>query len=62
VFCQEMSGSRWQMYEASSLRLGITRVRLALVATAFGSAALTTLEADDVGLALGQIIVSESSV
>jgi hypothetical protein len=57
-----MSGSRWQMYEASSLRLGITRVRLALVATAFGSAALTTLEADDVGLALGQIIVSESSV
>ena len=58
-FCQEMSGSRRQMYEASRRQLGITRERLALVGTAFGSAAVTTLEADDVGLALGQIIASD---
>jgi hypothetical protein len=58
-FCQEMSGSRRQMYEASRRQLGITRERLALVGTVFGSAAVTTLEADDVGLALGQIIASD---
>ena len=57
-FCQEMSGSRRQAYEASRRQLGITRERLALVETAFGSAAVTTLEADDVGRALGQIIAS----
>ena len=44
-FCQELSGSRRQMYEASRQRLGITRERLVLVETAFGSAAVTTLEA-----------------
>ncbi len=58
-FCQEMSGSRRLMYEASRRRLGITREQLALVETAFGSAAVTTLEAGDMGLALGQIIVSD---
>jgi hypothetical protein len=58
-FCQEMSGSRRQMYEASRQRLGITRERLALVESGFGSAAVTTLEADDVGLALDQIIASD---
>jgi hypothetical protein len=58
-FCQEMSGYRRQTYEASRRRLGITRERLALVETAFGSAAVTTLEANDVGLALGQIIASD---
>jgi hypothetical protein len=57
-FCQEMSGSQRQMYEASRRRLGITRERLALVESGFGSAAVTTLEADEVGLALGQIIAS----
>ena len=57
-FCQEMSGSRLQMYEASRQRLGITREQLALVETAFGSAAVTTLEAQDVGQAPGQIITS----
>jgi hypothetical protein len=46
------------MYEASRQRLGITRERLALVESDFGSAAVTTLEADDVGLALRQIITS----
>jgi hypothetical protein len=56
--CPEMSGSRRQAYEASRRELGITRERLALVETAFGSAAVTTLEADDVGRALGQIISS----
>lgn len=58
-FCQEMSGSRQQAYEASRQRLGITRERLALVATAFGSAAVTILEAHDMGLALNQIIASD---
>lgn len=58
-FCQEMSGSRRGDYEVSRQRLGITRERLALVATAFGSAAVTTLEARDIGQALNQIIASD---
>ena len=57
-FCQELSGSRRQMYEASRQQLGITFERLALVETAFGSTAVTTLEALDVNRALGQIIAS----
>ena len=57
-FCQELSGSRRKMYEASRRRLGITRERLALVETPFGSTAVTTLEAPDVDRALGQIITS----
>jgi hypothetical protein len=47
------------MYEASRHRLGITHERLTLVETAFGSAAVTTLEAPDVDRALGQIIASK---
>jgi hypothetical protein len=47
------------MYEASRQRLGITRERLALVETAFGSTSVTTLEAPDMGQALGQIIASD---
>ena len=39
--------------------LGITRERLALVETAFGATAVTTLEAPDVAQALGQIIASD---
>ena len=58
-FCQELSGSRQIMYEASRQRIGITRERLALVETAFGSTAVTTLEAQNLGQALGQIIDSE---
>jgi hypothetical protein len=58
-FCQELSGSRRQLYEASRQRMGITRERLALVETAFGATAVTTLEAPDVDRALGQIIASE---
>ncbi|MBN2292138.1 MAG: hypothetical protein JXM70_06915 [Pirellulales bacterium] len=58
-FCQELSGSRRQTYEASRQRLGITRERLALVETAFGAAAVTTLESPDVDRALGQIIASK---
>jgi hypothetical protein len=58
-FCQELAGSRRQMYEASRQRLGITRERLVLVETTFGSAAVTTLEAPDVDRALGQIIASK---
>jgi hypothetical protein len=57
-FCQELSGSRRKTYEASRQRLGITRERLALVNTAFGAMAVTTLEAPNVALALGQIIAS----
>ena len=57
-FCQEISGSRLQLYEASRQRLGITRERLALVETPFGSATLTTLEAPDMSQALTQIITS----
>jgi hypothetical protein len=57
-FCQELSGSRRKMYEASRQRLGITRERLALVETAFGSAAVNTMEAPNVDRALGQIIAS----
>jgi hypothetical protein len=58
-FCQELCGSRRQSYEASRRHLGITRERLALVETAFGATAVTTLEAPDVAQALGQIIASE---
>ncbi len=58
-FCQELSGSRFQMYKASRRRLGITRERMALVDTVYGATAVTTVEADDVGQALGQIITSE---
>jgi len=57
-FCQELSGSRRQPYESSRQRLGITSERLALVETAFGSIAITTLEAPDVAQSLGQIITS----
>ncbi|MBL7161080.1 MAG: hypothetical protein ISS57_00630 [Anaerolineales bacterium] len=57
-FCQELSGSRKQMYISSRRRLGITLERLALVDTAYGATAVTTLEAPDVGWALGQIITS----
>jgi hypothetical protein len=60
-FCQELSGSRRQPYEKSRQRLGITRERLALVETAFGATAVTTLEAPDVAQALGDIIASDCS-
>jgi hypothetical protein len=58
-FCQELCGFRRKPYEASRQRLGITRERLALVETAFGATAVTTLEAPDVAQALGQIIASD---
>jgi len=58
-FCQELSGSRRQSFEDSRQRMGITLERLALVETAFGATAVTTLEAPDVDRALGQIIASE---
>jgi hypothetical protein len=57
-FCQELSGSRRQMYEESRQRLGITFERLALVETAFGATAVTTLEGPKVAKALGKIIAS----
>jgi hypothetical protein len=60
-FCQELAGYRREPYEASRQRLGITRERLALVETAFGATAVTTLEAPDVAQALGKIIASDCS-
>jgi hypothetical protein len=59
-FCQELSGSRQVSYEASRQRIGITRERLSLVETTYGSTAVTTLEAQDLGWALSQIIDSEA--
>ena len=58
-FCQELHGSRQQMYESSRQRLGITRERLALIETDFGSASVITFEAPNVDWALGQIIASK---
>lgn len=57
-FCQELSGSQLQMYLSSRRRIGITHERMALVETAFGEMSMTTLEANDVGKALSQIITS----
>ncbi len=57
-FCQELRSFRRKPYEASRRRLGITCERMALVETAFGATAVTTLEAPDVAQALGQIIAS----
>lgn len=57
-FCQELSGSRLKTYEASRLRLGITRERLALVETEFGSAVMMTIESADVGNMLAKIFSS----
>ena len=58
-FCQEMAGSRLKLYEASRRRLGITRESMALVETPFGAEAVTTVEANDIGQTLGQIIASD---
>ena len=58
-FCQELCGFRREPYEVSRQRLGITRERLALVETTYGSTAVTTLEAPDVAQSLGQIIASD---
>ena len=57
-FCQEISGSRLQMYLSSRRRLGITYERMALVETTFGATSVTTLETFDIGQALSQIITS----
>lgn len=58
-FCQEISGSRQDMHEDSRRRLGITHERLSLVETAYGAAAVTTIEALDVGQALDQMARSD---
>ena len=57
-FCQEISDSQLQMYLSSRRRLGITHERIALVETTFGATSITTLEANDVGQALCQIVTS----
>jgi len=58
-FCQELGGARRQTYEASRRRLGITRERLGLVETPFGSAAITAIDAPNVGQAMGEIMTSD---
>lgn len=58
-FCQEMAGARSETYEASRRRLGITFEQMALVETPFGSAAVTTLEAQDIARMLTEIITSD---
>ena len=58
-FCQEMAGSRREMYEASRRRLSITRERMALIETRFGAMAVTTLEADNIGQVLDLIVTSD---
>jgi hypothetical protein len=57
-FCQEISGSRRSEHEASRLSQGITRERLALIETAYGSTAVTTFEADNVNIALNALLTS----
>jgi hypothetical protein len=58
-FCQEISGSRLQMYITSRRNLGITAERMALVENGFGATAVTTLEAFDVAQLLSRIISSK---
>src|SRR5437764_12510614 len=58
-FCQEMSGLHHSGHEACRLRQGITHERMALIETQFGSAAVTTFEAVDVGQALDALLTSD---
>jgi hypothetical protein len=58
-FCQQLSGSRREEYAASRRRLGITRERLALIESPWGSNAVTALEVNDVGLALSEVVGSD---
>jgi len=58
-FCQEISGSRLQMYIASRRRLGITAERMALVENGYGATAVTTLEALDVAQLFNHIVSSK---
>src|SRR5438128_1896764 len=58
-FCQEMSGSRRTGHEACRLQQGITSERMALIETKFGSAAVTSFEAEDVNKALNAILTSD---
>lgn len=58
-FCQELSGSRRAVHEASRRRLGIRREQLALVESSLWSYAVTTLEADNIDTALAGIVGSD---
>jgi len=58
-FCQELGSSRRQSFEESRRRLGITRERLGVVETPFGCAAVTAIDALDLGEALGEIMTSD---
>ena len=58
-FCQELAGTRRQLYEASRKRLVITREQMVLVETTFGSMSVTILESPDADWTLDQIISSD---
>jgi hypothetical protein len=57
-FCQEMSGSRGAEHEYSRRVQGFTGERLSLIETPYGATAITTFEANDMGLALNQLLTS----
>ncbi len=59
-FCQEIDGARRGAYEASRQRLGIVRETLRLVEARQGEAVLLTIEAADLGRALGGIASSSA--
>lgn len=57
-FCQALAGFRLPAYEASRLRLNITREQWGLVETQFGATAVVTFEAVDLGAAVSQMVLS----
>lgn len=60
-FCQEISGTRREQYEASRQRMGITHEQMVLMETSYGATAATTIEAPDMAQALNLLINSDRS-
>jgi hypothetical protein len=59
-FCQDLQVTYRKAFEASRRRVGITLERYELVQTAFGTAVVVTVEADDVAAALELLAASEA--
>ena len=57
-FCQELAGSRRNVYTLSRRRLGVTREQMTLRDSPLGSVATTTLQAPDLPRVLGELILS----
>ena len=57
-FCQELAGSRRDVYLVSRRRLGVTREQMMLREMPLGSTATTALEAPDLARVLGELILS----